>query len=235
MELKNRHALVTGASSGIGAATVLALHEAGAVVAAGARRTDRLGGDLNLTLDVTDESSIRAAVAAAVAEFGRLDLLVNAAGIMPLGPVLGADVTTWRQCLDTNLLGMMLVTHAALPHLVEAGAADIVTVSSIGGRETYPGAAAYHASKFGLYGFSESLRKELTGDGVRVSVVEPGYTETELFGSIGDAGLQAGIEGVLAGQRNLDPADVAAAVLHIVSRPPHVVVNNLQIRPSVQA
>ncbi|MBL7255440.1 SDR family oxidoreductase [Paractinoplanes lichenicola] len=235
MELKNRRALVTGASSGIGAAVVRALRDEGARVAAAARRTDQLGGDLNLALDVTDESAIRAAVAAATGEFGGLDLVVNAAGIMPLGPVLGADVTTWRRCLDTNLLGMMLVTHAALPHLVEAGAADIVNISSIGGRETYPGAAAYHASKFGLYGFSDALRKELTGDGVRVSVVEPGYTETGLFGSIGDSALQAGIEGAMAAQRNLDPGDVAAAVLHIVSRPPHVVVNNLQIRPSVQA
>ncbi|MBM2615591.1 SDR family NAD(P)-dependent oxidoreductase [Actinoplanes sp. LDG1-06] len=234
MDLKNRRALVTGASSGIGAATVQALREAGAQVAAAARRTDRLDGDLNLTLDVTDEASIRTAVDAAAADFGGLDLVVNAAGIMPLGPVAGADTTIWRRCLDTNLLGMMLVTHAALPHLT-GDARDIVNISSIGGRETYPGAAVYHATKFGLYGFSDALRKELAPSGVRVSVVEPGYTDTELFTSIGDPERQAALAGVMATQRNLAGADVAAAILHIVSRPPHVLVNNVQIRPSIQA
>ncbi|WP_250030747.1 SDR family oxidoreductase [Paractinoplanes maris] len=233
MELKNRRALVTGASSGIGAATVRALRDAGAQVAAAARRTGPLRGDLNLSLDVTDESSIRAAVDAAAGEFGGLDLIVNAAGIMPLGPVLGADTGSWRRALDTNLLGLMLVTHAALPHL-EGDRKDVVTISSIGGRETHPGAAVYNATKFGVYAFSDALRKELTTAGIRVSVVEPGYTDTELFASIGDAGRQATLEGVMAGQRNLDGADVAAAILHIVSRPPHVLINSLQIRPSIQ-
>jgi clavulanate-9-aldehyde reductase len=235
MDMKNRRALVTGASSGIRAATVRALRDAGVRVAAGARRTDRLDADLALPLDVTDEGSVRSAVAATVAEFGRLDLVVNAAGIMPLGPVLAADVAVWRQALNTNLLGLMLVTHAALPHLVEAGAGDIVNISSIGGRETFPGAAVYNATKFGVYGFSGALRKEVGANGVRVSVVEPGYTETELFGSIGDSGLQANLEGVMAGQRNLDSADVAASIVHLVSRPAHVIVNELQIRPVIQA
>ena len=136
--MKNRRALVTGASSGIGAATVRALRDAGVQVAAGARRTDRLDADLALPLDVTDVGSVRSAVATVVAEFGRLDLAVNAAGIMPLGPVLEADVAVWRRALDTNLLGLMLVTHAALPHLVEAGAGDIVNISSIGAGRPFP-------------------------------------------------------------------------------------------------
>ncbi|MBU2666084.1 SDR family oxidoreductase [Actinoplanes bogorensis] len=174
-------------------------------------------------------------MAAATDEFGGLDLIVNAAGIMPLAPVLDADVATWRRAVDTNLLGLMLVTHAALPHLIEAAPADIVNISSIGGRETFPGAAAYHATKFGVLGFSESLRKELTTTGVRVSVVEPGYTETELFTSIGDRERQQALEDVMATQQNLTGADVAAAILHIVSRPPHVVVNAVQVRPTVQA
>src|SRR5689334_25258040 len=163
MNMTLRRALVTGASSGIGAATVRALRDSGARVAAAARRTDRLDGDLNLTLDVTDEASIRTAVDTAVAGLGGLDLVVNAAGVMPLGPVLGADPATWRRALDTNLLGLMLVTHAALPHL-DGDTKDIVNISSIGGRETYPGAAAYHATKFGLYGFSDALRKEVAAD-----------------------------------------------------------------------
>ncbi|MCY1138997.1 SDR family NAD(P)-dependent oxidoreductase [Actinoplanes sp. Pm04-4] len=234
MDLKNRRALVTGASSGIGAATVRALRDAGARVAAGARRTGRLDGDLNLALDVTDEASIRTAVAAAAKEFGGLDLVVNAAGIMPLGPVLGADVTTWRHALDTNLLGLMLVTHAALPHLAEAGGGDVVTISSVGGRETFAGAAAYNATKFGVCAFSDAFRKEISDRGIRVSVVEPGYTATELPASIGDPAIRDGVEGVMAGQRNLDSEDVAASILHVVSRPAHVVVNELQVRPLSQ-
>ncbi|WP_305784667.1 SDR family oxidoreductase [Symbioplanes lichenis] len=233
--LKDRHALVTGASSGIGAATVRALREAGARVAAGARRTDRLDADLALPLDVTDESSVRAAVAAAADGLGGLDLVVNAAGVMPVGPVLGADVADWRRTLDTNVLGLMLVTHAALPHLQAAGSADLVNISSIGGRETFPGAAVYHASKFAVNGFSESLRKEIQPTGVRVSIVEPGFTATELPAGITVAAVRESIEGVMAVQRNLDAADVAAAILHIVSQPPHVVVNQLQVRPLAQA
>lgn len=233
-QLENRRVLVTGASSGIGAATVRALRGAGARVAAGARRVDRLDADVPLALDVTDETSVRAAVTATVASLGGLDLVVHAAGIMPVGPVLGADVTDWRRTLDTNVLGLMLVTHAALPHLIEAGAADLVAISSVGGRETFPGAAVYHASKFAVTGFSDSLRKEISTTGVRVSVVEPGFTDTELPASITVGTVRESIEGLMAGQRNLDSADVAASILHIVSQPPHVVVNNLQVRPLAQ-
>ncbi|GAA1657789.1 SDR family NAD(P)-dependent oxidoreductase [Actinoplanes couchii] len=236
--MKNRRVLVTGASSGIGAATARTLHQAGARVAAGARRTDRLTGDLRLSLDVTDEVSVRAAVDAVVTEFGGLDLVVNAAGIMPLGPVLGADVTDWRRCLDTNVLGLMLVTHAALPHLARAagqgGTADIVNIASVGGRETFPGSSAYNASKWAVVGFSEALRKEISPAGVRVSLVEPGFTDTELPASITDDTIRASIEDLVAGQKNLDSDEVAAAIAYITGQPAHVLINQLQVRPVSQ-
>ncbi len=238
--LDGRRVLVTGASSGIGAATAQTLRKAGARVAVAARRTDRLDGDLRLTLDVTDEAAVRAAVGTTVAELGGLDLVVNAAGLMPLGPVLGADTAQWRRVLDTNVLGLMLVTHAALPHLLEAagrgGPADLVNISSIGGRETFPGSAAYHASKFAVHGFSDSLRKEVGASGVRVSLIEPGFVDTELPDSIGDPAIEANVRQMITGlNRILDPADVAAAIAHLVAQPAHVLINEFQIRPTAQA
>jgi NADP-dependent 3-hydroxy acid dehydrogenase YdfG len=239
--LEGRAVLVTGASSGIGRATALALSRAGALVAAGARRTDRLeelaeqapGDVLPLELDVTDERSVRDAVAAAVARFGRLDVLVNNAGVMLNGPVLDADTGEWRRMVATNLLGSMYAVHAALPHLLDSKGA-VVQVSSTSGRVASVVSGAYSATKFGVTAFAESLRQEVTERGVRVVVVEPGFVSTELAGHNSDPAMRELARQIAASMRTLRPEDVAEAVLYAVTQPPHVAVNEILIRPTDQ-
>jgi clavulanate-9-aldehyde reducatase len=239
--LAGRTALVTGASSGIGRAIALALAEAGARVAVGARRRDRLtalaarieevGADaLPLDLDVTDEAACRRAVEQTVEELSGLDILVNNAGLMLLGQVEGADTEDWRRMVDTNVLGLMYMTHAALPHLIERRGA-VVQLSSSSGRVARSGSAVYSASKFAVNAFSESLRQEVTARGVRVVVVEPGVVETELRDHITDPAAKERITAAAASVRQLQPEDVAAAVTYAVSQPEHVAVNELFIRP----
>src|ERR1700728_4294873 len=189
--------LVTGASSGIGAATARRLAAEGASVALVARRRDKLeelaaairaesGQALVLQADVTSAAEASAAVEAAVAELGRLDTLVNNAGVMLLGPALGAPIAEWEQMVDVNVRGVLSVTHAALPYLVRAAedsprrVADLVTISSTAGRVARPGSSVYNLTKFGVTAFSEALRQELLSQRVRVSVVEPGTVDTEL-------------------------------------------------------
>lgn len=243
--LEGRVALVTGASSGIGEATALALAAEGARVALGARRVDRLealaarirgeGGAVTvLELDVTDESQAAAAVERTVAELGGLDIVVNNAGVMLLGPIVGADTEDWRRMLSVNVLGLMYVTHAALPVLLERGGGDIVNISSVAGRRVGAGAGVYHASKWAVNAFTESLRQEVTARGVRVSVVEPGVVLTELTDHITDAGVRESTKAYVGGMRALQPADIAEAILYVVSQPSHVSVNEVLVRPSDQ-
>jgi len=240
-QLTGRSALVTGASSGIGRAIALALADAGAHVAIGARRRDRLtalaagieergANALPLDLDVTDETACRRAVQQTVDELGGLDILVNNAGLMLLGQVDGADTGDWRRMLETNVLGLMYMTHAALPHLLERRGA-IVQLSSSSGRVARPGSAVYSASKFAVNAFSESLRQEVTARGIRVIVLEPGVVETELRDHITDRAAREQITAAAASVRQLQPEDVAAAALYAVSQPEHVAVNEVFIRP----
>src|SRR5919107_4641816 len=179
--LEGRVAAVTGASSGIGEATARALSEAGASVAIGARRADRLealagslsGPKLVRELDVADEEQTRAFVQAAHDELGGLHILVNNAGVMLLGPVADAETEDWRQMIAVNLLGLLYCTHAALPLLADSGGGDIVNVSSVAGRRADAGAAVYNMTKFGVHAFSEALRQEALHERVRVTVVAP--------------------------------------------------------------
>jgi NADP-dependent 3-hydroxy acid dehydrogenase YdfG len=239
--MKEKVALVTGASSGIGEATALALSGAGANVAAGARRAGRLadlakrapGEVLALDLDVTDEQSCRAAVAATVERFGGLDVLVNNAGLMLVGPMSGADTAEWTTMVHTNLLGTMYTTHAALPHLLRSKG-TIVQMSSHSGRVIPPGGGAYAATKFGVNAFSESLRQEVTAQGVRVVVIEPGMVATELASHITDPTMRAVSRDMMNSMRPLQPEDIANAVLYAVSQPAHVAVNEILIRPTDQ-
>ncbi len=190
-------ALVTGASSGIGATTAAALAGQGAAVALAARRADRLeavaaditgqgGTALILECDITDEQQATSAVERTVAELGRLDTLVNNAGVMLLGPVTGAPLPEWQQMVQLNVLGLLYCAHAALPHLLRAAAggprqvADMVNISSVAGRAARNGNGVYSLTKHGIGAFSESLRQEVTRRYVRVSLVEPGATATEL-------------------------------------------------------
>lgn len=243
--LEGRVALVTGASSGIGEATAVALAAEGARVALGARRSDRLaevvkridadgGTALALDLDVTDEAQANEAVARTRTELGGLDIVVNNAGLMLLGAIVGADTEDWRRMIATNVLGLMYVTHAALPPLLAQGSGDIVNISSVAGRTARAGAGAYNASKWAVNAFSESLRQEVTARGVRVTVVEPGAVATELTNHITDAQARAGIERFVSQLRPLTADDVARVIVYAVSQPPHVSLNELLMRPTDQ-
>jgi len=237
-------ALVTGASSGIGAATARALAAEGAAVVVAARRTDRLeslraeladaGATVRaMSLDVVDQSACRAVTQSTVDELGGLDILVNNAGIMLLGSIVGADTTDWTRMIETNVLGLMFMTDAALPHLLESRG-HVVQVSSVAGRVAARGSGVYNASKFAVNAFSESLRQEVTQQGVRVTLIEPGVVETELREHITDAAAKEGIAGRVAQMRQLQSVDVAAAIVYAVTQPEHVSVNEVLVRPTDQ-
>ena len=247
--LEGTVALVTGASSGIGEATAVALAAEGASVAVAARRRARLAalaariGDaarvLVLETDVTDEDQARAMVERTVAELGRLDTLVNNAGVMLLGPVEDAPVEEWRRMVELNVLGLLYATHAALPHLLEAAAAgprqvaDVVNVSSVAGRVARSGSGVYNTTKFGVVAFSESLRQEVTGRHVRVSVVEPGAVSTELASHLRPEVLK-GMMATFGPMERLESEDIAEAIAFTVTRPRRMAINELLIRPTEQ-
>jgi NADP-dependent 3-hydroxy acid dehydrogenase YdfG len=242
-------ALVTGASSGIGEATALALAAEGAAVAIAARRRDRLqrladqigGSDRALILetDVTDEDRVREMVARTVAEFARLDILVNNAGVMLLGPIVAAPTEEWRRMVQLNLLGLFYCIHAGLPHLLQAAAsaprhvADVVNISSVAGRVARPGFGVYNATKFGVGAFSEALRQEVTARHVRVTIVEPGVVATELVGH-NRPEMQQVMGQTFGAMEPLHSEDIADAVVYAVTRPRHVVLNELLVRPTEQ-
>jgi NADP-dependent 3-hydroxy acid dehydrogenase YdfG len=243
--LEGRVALVTGASSGIGEATAVALAEAGAAVAIGARRADRLdalaaklgeGGArvLQVSLDVTDEQACRDAVARTREELGGLDVLVNNAGVMLLGTIVGADPGDWRRMISTNVLGLMYMTHAAIDGMVGQGSGDVVNISSVAGRTARRGAGVYNASKWAVNAFSESLRQEVTGRGVRISLVEPGAVATELRTHITQDDARADADRFAQTIRQLQAEDVARAILYVVTQPAHVAVNEVLVRPTDQ-
>jgi NADP-dependent 3-hydroxy acid dehydrogenase YdfG len=244
--LDGRVAAVTGASSGIGEATALELARAGAAVAAGARRKDRLdavlgrieadgGRALAIEVDVSDEEQARSFVAAAHSELGRLDILVNNAGVMLLGPVEGANTDEWRHMVDVNVFGVLYCTHAALPLMREDGGGDVVNVSSVAGRHADAGAAVYNLTKFGVTGFSEALRQEALHAGVRVTCIEPGMVETELQAHNLNPAVQQTLE--RARERigtPLTAEDIARAIAFAVSQPAHVCLNEILVRPTGQ-
>ena len=245
-------ALVTGASSGIGEATARALAEQGASVAAAARRKDRLdrlaaeinrdgggGRGLAIEADVTDQAQARAAVERTVGELGRLDILVNNAGVMLLGPIEYAPTEEWERMVSLNVLGVLYATHAALPHLLRAAedsprrVADVVNISSVAGRVARSGAGVYNLTKFGIGAFSESLRQEVTGRHVRVSLIEPGAVATELASHLRPEVREQAMRR-FAGIERLEAEDIADAIAYIVTRPRRVAVNELLVRPTEQ-
>ena len=249
--LQGTVALVTGASSGIGEATAIALAERGAAVAIGARRIDRLeriadriravgGTALPIELDVSSAEQAHAAVTRTVSELGRLDTLVNNAGLMLLGPAVGAPLEDWQRMLDVNAAGVVYCTHAALPHLLQAAedsprrVADLVTVSSVAGRTVRPGSNVYNLTKHGVGAFSESVRMEIARRHVRVSLVEPGAVDTELR-THNRPEIQEQMRKRFAEVELLQASDIAEAVVYIVTRPWRMAVNEILIRPTEQA
>ena len=242
--LTGRVAAITGASSGIGAATSAALSRAGATVALAARRrdrlealADRLEGPASVhEVDLSDDAAARAFVEAAYAEHGALHILINNAGVMLLGPVSGADVSEWRRMVDVNLWALLVCTHTALPLIERSGGGDIVNLSSVAGRRADAGAAVYNMTKFGVHGFSEALRQEALHAGIRVTIVAPGFVDTELQGH----NRNPVVKRSMARAREdigevLTAEDVADAMLHALTLPPHVCVNEVVVRPTRQA
>lgn len=243
--LQDRVALVTGASSGIGEATALALAEQGAKVAIAARRKDRLeqlagklaelGAEpLLLVADLVREAEAQRIVRETEARYGRLDILVNNAGVMYLEPVAEADLGRWRSMLELNVLSLIAATQAALAGMRARRGGHIVNVSSVAGRVANPGSGAYAATKFGVVGFSESLRREVYKDNIRVSVIEPGMVDTELREHIAHPASQRAVNQRAGEMRQLQAEDIADAILFCVTRPDYVCINEVLMRPTDQ-
>lgn len=242
MNLDGQVVAITGASSGIGEATAAAVVAAGGKVALGARRTDRLEalaaqwGDAALAVecDVSDEASANAFVATTKEHFSRLDALVNNAGVMLLGYVMGADTSEWRRMVEVNCLGLLYCTHAALPLMAEQGSGHVVNVSSVAGRRAGAGSAVYNLTKWGVNGFSEALRQEALHVGVRVTIIEPGAVETELL-SHNNEMVQDVAAKTLEGVEQLTSDDIARAIVFALAQPPHVSINEVLVRPTKQS
>jgi NADP-dependent 3-hydroxy acid dehydrogenase YdfG len=246
-DLTGTVALVTGASSGIGEATARELARQGARVALVARRRDRLEalaqelGDQALVVeaDVSQREQAEAAVQKTVDGLGRLDTLVNNAGVMLLGPIADAPVEEWETMISVNLNGLLYCSKAALPHLLNAAeseprrVADIVNVSSVAGRVARVGSGVYNATKHGVGAFSESLRQEFTQRHVRVSLVEPGAVDTELPTHNRPEVLE-GLRTRFESMERLEAADIAEAIAYIVTRPRRMAVNEILVRPTEQ-
>lgn len=249
-KLDNTVALVTGASSGIGKATAIRLATAGAKVVLVARRIERLkeleqqirnaGGEAFLIeADLTKVNDANEAITKTISQFGRLDTLVNAAGVMLNGPSISSPLTEWEQMVNVNLKGLMYITKAALPHLIEAVAAsprkvvDVVNISSVGGRFAAPQVAIYNATKFAVTAATEAWRQEFTKQSVRFSVVEPGATATELFEQ--KKGQWEGFTAMFGEVERLHAEDIAETVAFIVTNPRRVAINEIVVRPTDQA
>ena len=236
-----RIAVVTGASSGIGAASTRQLARAGFHVVAGARRTDRLTplaeevGATTLPLDVTDPASVDAFAAAVADRHGQVDLLVNNAGTaLGLDPVADGRDQDWQTMLDTNVVGLLRVTRVFLPLLRAAPRAHIVNLGSIAGFEVYPGGAGYTASKHAVRAITDTLRLELNGEPIRITEIAPGMVETE-FSLTRFAGDRSRADDVYAGVQPLTADDIADCIVWAVTRPPHVDIDVMVVRPVAQA
>jgi NADP-dependent 3-hydroxy acid dehydrogenase YdfG len=248
--LEGTVALITGASSGIGEAATRALAAQGAKVAVAARRLERLerlaaeiGGQghtaLAIEADLGDQAQAIGAVDRTVGELGRLDIVVNNAGVMLLGPIENAPTEEWDRMIDLNLKGLINTTHAALPHLLTAaedsarGCADVVNISSVAGRVARAGSGVYNLTKHGVGAFSESFRQEFANRKVRSTLIEPGAVETELTDHLRD-GVKEQVRGRFSDMQILQATDVADAIAYAVTRPWHVSLNEILIRPTEQ-
>src|SRR4051812_44053902 len=243
-DLSRQVVAVTGASSGIGEATAVACARAGASVSLAARRADRIealaqriaeegGRALAVETDVGEESQARAFIERTQAELGRLDALVNNAGVMLLGPINGAPTEEWRRMIHANVFGVMYCTHAALPLMLEQGSGSIVNVSSVAGRVARAGSGVYNATKWAVGAFSEALRREVTTSNIRVTLIERGAVATELVGhnrqEIQDV-MRQGFKGI----EPIAAEDIANAILFALGQPQNVSINELLVRPTSQ-
>jgi len=233
MNLAGKTAIVTGASSGIGAATARKLRDAGARVAGGARRLGRLETDVALELDVTDEESSAAFVEAAVAALGGVDILFNNAGLaLGRAPFTDSTADDEERVLHTNVDGVLRITRLTLPHIRDNG--HIVFMGSIAGRQAYPNGASYIASKFAVRGFSYALREDLLGRPIRITTVDAGLVETE-FSVVRFRGDRAAADSVYEGVDPVTPDEVADCVMFALTRPDHVNLDEIVIKAVAQS
>ncbi|MGQ0791110.1 MAG: SDR family oxidoreductase [Nitrosopumilaceae archaeon] len=243
--IKDKVAIVTGASSGIGYATALTLSKSGAKVAIGARRTDKLlelenkirqnGGDVfSQKLDVTKKSDCDSFVDATIKKWGGVDILVNNAGLMPLSFVKNLKIDEWDQMIDVNIKGVLYCTAAVIPHMYAKKSGHIINISSVAGRIVFPSGSVYCATKHAVTAFSEGLRQEFsTRSNIRVTCIEPGVVSTELTNTITDESLQSFVE-TSKKMNSLNAEDIANAILFAVEAPSHVNINEVLIRPTTQ-
>jgi NADP-dependent 3-hydroxy acid dehydrogenase YdfG len=243
--IKDKVVIVTGASSGIGFATALTLSKAGAKVAIGARRTDKLqelekkitqnGGEaFSQKLDVTKKSDCNSFVDATIKKWGEVDVLVNNAGLMPLSFVKNLKIDEWDQMIDVNIKGVLYCTAAVIPHMHSKKSGHIINISSVAGRIVFPSGSVYCATKHAVTAFSEGLRQEFsTRSNIRVTCIEPGVVSTELTSTITDESLQSFVE-TSKKMNSLKAEDIANAILFAVEAPNHVNINEVLIRPTTQ-
>jgi len=243
--IKDKVVIITGASSGIGHATALALSKAGAKVAIGARRTDKLaqleneikqsGGEVfSQKLDVTKKSECDSFVNAVLSKWGSVDILVNNAGLMPLSFIKSLKIDEWDQMIDVNIKGVLYCTAAVISHMKEKKSGHIVNISSVAGRIVFPAGSVYCATKHAIVAFSEGLRQEFSvRSNIRVTCIEPGVVSTELTNTITDETLQGFVEQAKK-MKSLQAEDIANAILYAVESPSHVNVNEILIRPTTQ-
>lgn len=246
MELKGKVALITGASSGIGAATAKTLAAHGVKVGLAARRLDRLqalvkeikaaGGEaIALQMDVTDQASVAEGVATLHETYGRIDIAFNNAGLMPISDIASLKLDEWHRMVDVNVKGLMNSTAATLPHLIERGAGHIVNTSSIAGRKVFAGLAVYCATKHAVSAFTEGLRLEVgKKHNIRVTSIQPGAVDTELFNHISDKGYRTQMEGLRDQMSFLSGDNIADTVMFALQAPAHVDVAELFVLPTDQ-
>ncbi len=243
--IKDKIAIVTGASSGIGYATALALSNAGAKVAIGARRTNKLaeleneitkngGYVFSKKLDVTKRSDCDSFVNSVIEKWGGVDILVNNAGLMPLSFIKNLKVEEWDQMIDVNIKGVLYCTAAVIPYMLRNQSGHIVNISSVAGRIVFPSGSVYCATKHAVTALSEGLRQEFsTRKNIRVTCIEPGVVSTELTNTITDESLKSFVENAKKMQ-SLSAQDIANAITYAVEAPDHVNVNEILIRPTTQ-
>lgn len=242
--LEGKVALVTGASSGIGEGTALSLAKAGATLALSARRADRLealvakiealgGKAIALPGDMTVEADAVAAVEDTVARLGRIDILINSAGVMQAGGIEGADLDEYRRVVAINLFGTVYTCRAALPHMIAQGSGDIVTISSLAGRKGGPMTNAYSASKHAVNSMTDALRQEVGGKGIRVSILMPGATETEVAQNISDPNWRTAIAAHVSKDGAVQPSEIGDTIAFMLSLPRHVNISEISVRPTI--
>ena len=239
-------AIVTGASSGIGEATALKLAGVGMRTALLARREDRIaelantiteqGGEaISIKTDMGSEAEIKEAVDKVLSKWGQVDVLVNNAGVMYLGPICGASTAEWKNMVEVNLLGLMYATHEVLPSMIEKKNGHIINVSSVSGRVTSNRSAVYSATKFAVGAFSEGLRQEVYKSNIRVTIIEPGAVLTELSDHVTHTESREKLKSWVAGMEALTSEDIANSILYAVSQPTYVSINEMLIRPTEQS